>query len=120
MRLSLTHMTLLFGYSVFMSLGQIAFKYISFNLLPATSTMDAVVRMLSSVGFWAIGALYGLSMVYWIWLLSQVPLSLAYPFASLAMIIVPVLSWLLFSEPLTIRYFMGVLLIMAGIALVVR
>jgi multidrug transporter EmrE-like cation transporter len=103
-----------------MATGQILFKYIALDLGSANSLRDAVFSLPVTPGFWGVGFLYGTSMIYWIWLLSQVPLSIAYPFSALSLLIVPIFSYFLFSEPLTIKYFVGIMLIMFGISLVSR
>ena len=70
--------------------------------------------------FWATGLIYALSMVYWIWVLARVPLSIAYPIATLSLAIVPLLSWFVFSEPLSFKYWIGIFLMLGGIQLIVR
>ncbi|MEE1610161.1 hypothetical protein [Microvirga sp. CF3016] len=119
MKLDLGNILLLLGYVLFMALGQIAFKYVAKELASSASLIDTAMRLPFSISFWATGALYGLSMIYWIWLLSRVPLTIAYPFASLSIIVLPMLSWAIYSEPLSLKYFLGVSLMMFGIALVI-
>ncbi len=119
LKLDLGNIFLLLGYVLFMAMGQIAFKYVAKELGNSASLIDTAVRLPFTVSFWATGMLYGISMIYWIWLLSRVPLTLAYPFASLSVIVLPLLSWAIYSEPLSAKYFFGVTLMMLGIALVV-
>src|SRR3954447_6948924 len=60
-------------------------------------------------GFWLIArmpslylalALYGLSTVLWIWILSRIPLANAYPWVALGFVIVPLIGWYCFGEQL--------------------
>lgn len=95
------------------SLGQVLFKR-------AASAITAPVTWQSfAFNGWLIGslALYGLTTVGWVWILRLVPLHLAYPFMGLAFLFVPVLGWLLLSEPLHWRTLAGGTLILAGVAL---
>ena len=41
---------------------------------------------------------YGISIILWLWVLSKVEVSLAYPFQALGYILVTILAWLLFQE----------------------
>jgi drug/metabolite transporter (DMT)-like permease len=113
-------MALLLAYSVLMSVGQIAFKYLARDLGEAASLNSTLLRLPLNIWFWVVGALYFFSTIYWIWLLASIPLSIAYPFVSLALLIVPILSYILFLEPLSWQYWIGLMMIVTGAALVVR
>lgn len=63
-------------------------------------------------------ALYGIATLAWVWVLQFVELGRAYPFMALAFVLVPLLSMLLFGEVLGWRYYLGVLLICAGVVVV--
>ena len=53
--------------------------------------------------------------LFWLFILQKIPLSLAYPFTALAMVIIPILSTFLFEEKLDINYWFGASLIVLGI-----
>lgn len=98
--------------AVLLSVGQILFK------------KSAVVAsgenfLLGLVNFWMFLALliYGFSTVLWVWLLKDIPLSTAYPFAALAFVLVPIGSVFLFGEVLSVRYLVGCTMILGGIIL---
>lgn len=59
--------------------------------------------------------MYGLSSISWLFVLKKLPLSIAYPTLSLSYIIIVIMSYFLFSEPLTPSKIIGVLLIMTGV-----
>jgi undecaprenyl phosphate-alpha-L-ara4N flippase subunit ArnE len=59
--------------------------------------------------------LYGAATLVWVSVLRYVPLSVAYVFMALSFIIVPLLSYAFFKETLSARYFVGLVLIVAGI-----
>ena len=62
--------------------------------------------------------LYAAETVLWIWLLTLIPLSAAYPFAALSFVIVPVASWWFLGEPPGLRYWTGIGLIVAGVGVI--
>lgn len=60
---------------------------------------------------------YGLSAICWLWVLSRVQLSYAYPVLALSYPIVVALSAWLFSETVTPLHWIGVIVIVAGVSL---
>lgn len=64
--------------------------------------------------------IYGVSTLLWIYLLSGVELSKAYPFFAMSFILVPMLSWLWFGESLDKFYFAGMACILTGVILTTR
>lgn len=113
---------LLFAYAAGMSVGQLLFKLAADSAFGNGGTIgavDQIVRMLVNPFF--IGAMvmyFGLSLM-WVWILSFIPLSRAYPFVAAAFIVTPLLSHLFFKEALDLRFFLGLLLIVSGLMLVV-
>jgi len=82
-------------------------------------------RMRSDLAFWDllrapefIGALviYGFATIGWVSQLRTVNLSVAYPFMSLSFVVVPAASTILLHESIGPRYWLGVALIVAGLA----
>jgi multidrug transporter EmrE-like cation transporter len=63
---------------------------------------------------------YGLSLVLWLIILSDVPLSLAYPMVSLGYVLVVVASMVLLGESVSATRWLAVLLICAGVVLLAR
>lgn len=61
---------------------------------------------------------FGLSAVIWLFVLSRTPLSSAYPFVALGIVVTVIAGRLTFGEPLTIAKLAGVGLIATGILLV--
>ena len=61
-------------------------------------------------------ALYGVATLLWIWILARVPLSQAYPWVAVGAFIVPLLGWWLFGERPAPIFWLGVLLIVGGVA----
>ena len=56
----------------------------------------------------------------WMWTLQFVPLGQGYMAMALTFVFVPLVSWRLFAEPLSIRYVVGATLIIVGVSLTVR
>ena len=75
--------------------------------------------MLGSWHFYASIALYGALTVVWIWILTRIPLSRAYPFVILTFVFTPMFAAFAFGEPLNVWYFCGLALILAGLGLLV-
>ena len=65
-------------------------------------------------------ACYALSAVFWIAVVSQVDLSLAYPMVSVAYVVVFVASWLFLGEQIPPLRLVGLLIIVAGVVVISR
>jgi len=103
-------------FTLMLAMGQMLFKRVGLSVrgMPLT----AGLRMLAaSPMLYAALALYGAATLLWIWILSRVPLSRAYPWVALGVFIVPLLGWWLFGERPAPIFWLGVLLIVAGVAL---
>ena len=61
---------------------------------------------------------YGLSALLWFYILTRVPLSLAYAFSIVGSGLVPLVAWLVFKEPLDWRFAAGYLLMLTGFAFI--
>jgi drug/metabolite transporter (DMT)-like permease len=61
--------------------------------------------------------LYAAATLLWIWILSRVNLSLAYPWVAVGMVIVPLLGWLVFGERVGSIFWLGVAFIVIGVGL---
>jgi multidrug transporter EmrE-like cation transporter len=65
-------------------------------------------------------ALYGLSSIFWLVVLSRIELSLAYPIVSISYVIVALFSFFVFKESVSLIRWMGILTILLGVILVSR
>jgi drug/metabolite transporter (DMT)-like permease len=65
-------------------------------------------------------SLYAVATALWVWILTDTPLSRAYPFALLGAVLVPVASVILFGERLNWTYPVGLAMVCAGVYLCVR
>ena len=95
------------------SAGQLMFKYTATQIESDSRSFAFFLNP------WFICALtiYALATVGWVWVLRKVDLNKAYPFMAIAYIFVPVGSWLIFRESVSLKYAFGIILILAGIVL---
>lgn len=63
---------------------------------------------------------YGLTALFWFYILTRVPLSLAYPFSILGAGLVPILAWILFRETITPQAWLGYAIMLIGFLLIAR
>jgi drug/metabolite transporter (DMT)-like permease len=79
-----------------------------------------ILAVASSPLVWTGLTIYGLSVAVWLWILSKVDLSLAYPFVGVSFIMVMLFGVFLLNESVTPMRVMGTLLIATGCVLVAR
>lgn len=117
-RLTLAQIALLCVYALGMAGGQLLFKAAALQSAPSAPLPDRFFLLLQNWRFLLALALYFGLAVLWVWVLSFTPLSRAYPFVALAFAVTPVAASLMFSEPLTARVLVGILVILGGLILV--
>lgn len=98
---------------VVMTIGQVLFKQVAINYNKYGNIFDISVFGLLVIA----GSLYVTSSGLWVWALRSVEISKAYPYFALGFVFVPMLGAWLFNEELTIRYGLGVLFIVIGVAI---
>lgn len=109
----------LIGLGVFTAMlatGQVLFKYVGLSvrgLAPA----DAFLAAIAQPQLYAALMLYGVATVLWIWILSRVPLSQAYPWVAVGVFLVPLLGWWFFGERPGPIFWLGVLVTIGGVVL---
>lgn len=81
---------------------------------------DLVYAALASPHIWAGMLMYASGMVCWIWVLSKVELSVAYPFVGLSFILTMLFGVFLLNEHVTLARALGTILIAVGCVLVGR
>ncbi|ACS99106.1 conserved hypothetical protein [Paenibacillus sp. JDR-2] len=96
--------------------GQVLLK---FGAMHPNESMSGPLRMLNLYNAGGI-FLYGASALIWMFVLRKVELSYAYPFVSLAYIIVLVASYYFFGESINTYKIAGLVLIVGGIAFISR
>ncbi len=92
------------------ALGQVLFK-------AGAHRAEDLLHFLN--GWILIGLLaYGVGTLLWIYALSRMPLTAAYPFTVLTFALVYLAGVFLFGEPVTLRAMAGVVLILGGLFLI--
>jgi multidrug transporter EmrE-like cation transporter len=116
MRFTINIATLLLFVAI-LAAGQMLFKH-SADVSQAASTADRFARLLQTPSFYIALTLYGSSTFLWVWILSRVPLSLAYPFTGVTIVLIPLLSNWVFGEVITPAYWIGAVLIFVGVVII--
>jgi drug/metabolite transporter (DMT)-like permease len=117
--MNISQIILVMIFSVGMGFGQLLLKLSAQRQLIYTD-IHWLSRLISLFCDWSflLGiTLYGLLLIYWVWLLTFLPLSRAYPFTLLSLIIAAVGGSLFFHEPLSLPFILGLVII--GVGLVV-
>jgi drug/metabolite transporter (DMT)-like permease len=119
MRLRWRDIALLVAFPCFIALGQILFKLTAAHAR-GKAAQEAFAAVAGQPVFYGALAVYALGTLLWIWILSRYSLTLAYPFAAIALVIVPVLEMAIFGVRSSPSYWAGLCLIVSGVLLVTR
>ena len=107
-----------------MCAGQLLFKKTALILLELNYKLktfvihEFIINLIKITYFFIAILIYASATFFWLFILQKIPLSLAYPFTAMAMVIIPILSMLLFNEKLDINYWFGACLIVLGILVI--
>lgn len=118
--LSLATIAILLTYSVALAGGQVLFKLAALRFTPAARWSDNVVALAFNPYLVVAVLLYALLSVVWVWVLTFVPLSIAYPFVALTFVLTVAAGALLFGEAVTVRLVLGGVMIIAGLIVITR
>jgi drug/metabolite transporter (DMT)-like permease len=97
------------------AIGQVLFK-----TARAVHSDATLLAMFGYLATWAGLTVYGVSAIFWLWVLARAQLSLAYPILALTFPIVVGASAILFSESILPLRWMGVGMVMFGVSLLAR
>ena len=116
--MTLANVLTLIAYALGMSIGQILFK-VSADRAKNDSAAGFLTSLLTDAYFLLAVLSYGALTLLWVWILTHIPLSRAYPFVVLAFVFTPVLASLMFGESLNAWYFAGLSLILCGLGVLI-
>jgi drug/metabolite transporter (DMT)-like permease len=116
--MSVVQVLLLIVFVGMMSGGQILFKLASSTLAARSSFFQIIVEMTLNPYLICGILLYGFATILWIFILQTTPLSKAYPFVSLSLIIVPAIGIIFFNEAFSLPLVFGGLLIISGLLVI--
>ncbi|MFJ7729603.1 EamA family transporter [Neobacillus sp. NPDC097160] len=98
--------------------GQFLWKYGLQATTPNFSSLISVLKLfLSPYIIFGLG-LYGFATILWLFILTRVPLSVAYPIQSIAYVLSVFGAYFVFNEPLSVSKILGCIIIMAGVSLI--
>ena len=101
-------------FTMMLAAGQVLFKKIGLSIRQE-SLVDGLLLAAREPTLYAALALYGCATLLWIWILSRVPLSQAYPWVAGGVALVPLLGCWFFGEQIRPTFWLGVVLIILGI-----
>jgi multidrug transporter EmrE-like cation transporter len=104
------------GFSLALPIGQTIFKFAA--VTNAKMTGPLWLRLATNLPLLGAFAWYGVTALFWFYILTRVPLSLAYAFSIVGSGLVPLVAWLVFKEPLDWRFPVGYLLMLTGFAVI--
>ena len=105
-------------FAVALPLGQMLFKWGA--VYDKQLTGPFLNRVVQNVPLMGAFAWYGVTALLWFYVLTRVPLSLAYGFSLIGSCLVPLAGWLVFKEQASWGMALGYLLMLAGLFLIVR
>ncbi|WP_293905329.1 hypothetical protein [Phenylobacterium sp.] len=105
-------------FAVALPLGQMLFKWGA--VYDKGLTGPFLLRVTQNYPLIGAFAWYGVTALLWFYVLTRVPLSLAYGFSLIGSCLVPLAGWLVFKEPANWSMGLGYLLMVAGLFLIVR
>jgi len=87
---------------------------------PLSVNLGAILGTIFSPSVFLGFLFYGISSIFWLFVLQKFPLSIAYPALSLTYIAIVIISIFLFNEPLSTNKISGIILIFAGVLILFR
>ena len=94
--------------------GQLLFKQVGLAMR-GKPLVDGFIYVASVPAFYLAVSVYGVSTLLWIWILSRIPLSQAYPWVAVGLGVVPLLASLIFDERLGTAYWIGIGFVIFGV-----
>lgn len=95
-----------------MTAAQLSFKMAGLESLEAIGLMESWIL---NPWLWTALVSSGIGMLFWLFALRRLPLSIAYPWTALIYVLTPLFSALVFQDILSIRYGIGMALIVLGV-----
>lgn len=105
-------------FAVALPVGQVLFKWAA--IYSERLTGPFLMRVVVNWPLIGAFAWYAATALLWFYVLTRVPLSLAYAFSLVGSCLVPLAGWLVFKEQATWTMVAGYALMLAGLFLVVR
>jgi undecaprenyl phosphate-alpha-L-ara4N flippase subunit ArnE len=116
--MKLIYIVYLVCYTAALAVAQIFLKIAASGVKDTMSSFGVpafVISLIHAWSFWVAILLCGILVFVWAWLLTIIPLQLAYPFVVLTIVFIGLFEHILYGEPLHYRFFIGSALIGAGL-----
>jgi drug/metabolite transporter (DMT)-like permease len=114
--MTLVDLALCSAFALCLPAGQTLFKAAALRHAQLKGPLP--MRFVRNYALMAAAAWYGLTALFWFYILTRVPLTQAYPYSIAGSALVPVFAHLIFREPLTRRFIAGYLMILAGMLVI--
>ena len=101
------------AFALMLPAGQMMFKWAAMHT--AAGDASLVMALLQRWRLWMALGWYGLTALFWFYILTRVSLSAAFPFSIAGSALVPLAAALVFREPLSWRYAAGYALMLTGL-----
>lgn len=98
--------------------GQFLWKFGMTGKEDSFTSVGAIIKLMLSPYIVTGLTMYGFATVLWLFILTRVPLSVAYPIQSLAYVFAVFGAYFIFNEPLSLMKILGVLMIMIGVSFI--
>lgn len=98
--------------------GQFLWKFGMTGKEDSFTSIGAIIKLMLSPYIVTGLTMYGFATVLWLFILTRVPLSVAYPIQSLAYVFAVFGAYFIFNEPLSMMKILGVLMIMIGVSFI--
>jgi len=98
--------------------GQLMWKAGLMRAGQAFESLKSALGLITSPFIWGGVVLYGLATVMWLYILSRMELSVAYPMQSVAYVIAAVASFYIFGESMSLMKIAGCVVILIGVAMI--
>lgn len=104
-------------FAIGMGLGQLLLKYAAsrHSASAEASLFERIFHLILDWPFILGAASYAILLVFWVWLLTFIPLSRAYPFTIISIAVATIGSWFFFGETLTPKFLIGLFIIAIGL-----
>lgn len=107
---------LLLAVTILLTAGQFLFKHAGLAI-QGRPLAHGVWALATLPSFYLALAIYGVATVLWVYALSRIPLTAAYPWLAGATVLVPLIGWLFYGERVTPIFWVGLALMLAGLLL---
>lgn len=100
------------------AVGQISLKYAMQKHGSFEVTLQGLFSLILEPRLIFAISIYAIALLMWLQVLSKTPLSTAYPILAVTYILVPLLAYAVFGEVIGRNQLIGMLLILAGVAMI--